>query len=364
MNNVPRFVTRVVGLIAVLALSRSSLAGPKLELGPDSWLQLGLLGQLQATVTEDATPETDFFVRRARIILSGQVMDGVQFFAETDSPNAGRHGSPNEIKMQDIFVDLRLPNLENHWFKAGLILLPFSFESRSGATTLLGHDYNVEVLKLPNTFVWRDIGAELHGTFWEKRIAYFVGVFDGYDQESGDKNPDADLRLTGHLAVNLIGEAESGWFFNQCRLGKSGDYLSIGAGIDRQDKATRRVIALAEGQAGPVPPPEIVDSENWVVDLQSGFEVGGVGLTLNAAWYDWDNALFRGNTAFVETGVLIGKVMPVAKYSWQDPDSGSTIEDYTVGVHIFGKGHNIRGGVEYRWGDSPSQWLVGVQVLL
>ncbi|MCX7819998.1 MAG: hypothetical protein N2652_12460 [Kiritimatiellae bacterium] len=361
----PRGFVRVAVGVAVILLAMSVVrAGPKLEIGPDSWLQAGVLGQVQATHTEDASPETDFFLRRARIILSGQVMDGVQFFAETDSPNAGRNGAPNEIKMQDIFVDLRLPYVENHWFKAGLILLPFSFESRSGATTLLGHDYNFEVLKLPNTFVWRDIGAELHGTFWEKRIAYFVGVFDGYDERDSSKNPDADLRLTGHVALNVVGEAESGWFFNQCRLGKSGDYLSIGAGIDRQDKATLRRAPVVAGATGPEPPPEIVDSENWVVDVQSGFDLGGVGLTLNAGWYDWDNALFRGNTAFAEAGVLVGKLMPVAKYSWQDPDAGATAEDYTIGLHLFGKGHNIRGGLEYRWGDSPSQWLLGIQLLL
>lgn len=361
-----RWARSAVKFAAATAMAAAAAwAGPKLEITEDSWIQVGALLQLNATRTDGASPENDFFLRRARLILSGQVMDGVQFFAETDSPNAGKSGADAAIKIQDAFVDLRLPLLTNHWVKAGLILLPFSFESRAGATTLLGHHYNVEVLKLPNTHVWRDYGVELHGTFWERRVAYFVGVFDGYDERESTKNPDADLRLTGHLAVNLLGEAEAGWFFSQNRLGKAGDYVSIGAGVDRQDKATRRVAPASEDSAAPAPPPEIIDSENWVVDLQSGFDVGGVGITLNAAWYDWNNALFKGNTAFVETGILIGKVMPVAKYSWQDPDGGpATVEDYTVGLHVFGKGHNIRGGLEYRWGDSPDQWLLGIQLLL
>lgn len=354
-------ITVVAAAMAVVGAA----AGPKVQISDDSWMQFAFLGQINATRTDGASPENDFFVRRARIILSGQVMEGVQFFAETDSPNFGKHGVDAQVKMQDLFVDLRLPVVTNHYVKAGLILLPFSFESRSGASTLLGHDFNAEVLKLPNAFVWRDIGAELHGSFLDQRIAYFVGVFDGYDESGGTKNPDADVRLTGHLAVNLLGKAETGWFFNQCRLGKAGDYVSIGAGVDRQNKATSSVSALPEGAASPAPAPEIIDSENWVVDLQSGFEVGGVGLTLNAAWYEWDNALFQGNTAFVETGVLLaGRVMPVAKYSWQDPDTGATAEDYTVGLHVFGKGHNLRGGLEFRWGDSPDQWILGLQLLL
>jgi hypothetical protein len=28
------------------------------------------------------------------------------------------------------------------------------------------------------------------------------------------------------------------------------------------------------------------------------------------------------------------------------------------------KNHNVRGGVEYRTGDSPDAWLVGLQFLL
>lgn len=354
-----------VSMAAGLALTAGAFAGPRVSIDDQTWMEIGFLGQVHATYTEGAADETDFFLRRARIILSGQVMDGVKFFAETDNDNAGKNGEPDaSTDIQDAFLDVRLPVATNHWIKAGLILLPFSFESRSGATTLLGNDYNAEAIKLVNTFVWRDYGAEAHGHFFDQRLAYFAGVFDGYDAEDSTKNDDADLRVTGHLAVNVIGTAESGWFFSQNRLGKAGNYVSLGVGYDAQNDASSIPPAVVEGEAPSTEPPRIVDSENYVVDLQSGYDLGVCGLTLNAAWYEWDNSIFSGSTAFVETGVLVGRTMVTGKFVTQDPDAAATVENVSVGLHFFGKGHNFRGGVEYRWGDSPDQVLVGVQVLL
>jgi hypothetical protein len=348
--------------LTLLVWTATAFAGPKLEISSDSYLQVGALGQLQATYTKDAADETDFFLRRARIILSGQMMDGVQFFVETDSPNAGKAGAPDaEVDIQDAFVDLRLPGCSNHWFKAGLILLPFSLESRSGAASLLGNDYNSEAIKLPNTFVWRDYGAEFHGSFLDKKIGYAAGVYDGYDTEGSTKNPEADLRYTAHVCAGIIGEVETGWFYNQNRIGKKLTYLTLGAGLDRQDEAS--ILSTKATETTPASS-RIVDSEAFVVDMQSGYEVNDWGVILNAAWYTWDNIVFEGDTMFAEGGVWIGKTMLTGKYSLQDPDAGAQTEDITIGLHHFLKGHNVRGGVEYRFGDSDDQVLAGLQFLL
>jgi hypothetical protein len=347
-------------LVAMTGFAAVSMAGPKWELSEDSWMKLSFLGQVHGTYTDGAEPETDVFLRRARVIVAGQVMDGVQFFAETDNDNAGKSGAADaSTDIQDAFVDVRIMD-SAHWVKAGLILLPFSFETRASAASLLGIDYNSEAVKLVNTFVWRDYGAEVHGDCFDQRVSYAVGVFDGYDSTSGSKNPDADARVTGHVAVNLIGKAENGWFYSQSRLNRESDYVSIGAGYDRQDKATLAMVG-EEGMQEAV----VTDSEAWVVDFQSGFDCGSVDITINGAWYDWDGAVFAGNTAFVESGVMVGKTMVTGKYSLADPDcSTCKIEDYTAGLQYFMKGHNARAGVEYRWGDSADRVLVGLQFLL
>ncbi len=352
-----RWAIATVVLVALLANGTS--AGPRWELGEDSWMKASFLGQVHGSYVDGGTDPYDVYLRRARIILAGQITDGVMFFAETDNDNAGKRGTSVSTDIQDAFVDIRIMNSE-HWVEVGLILLPFSFENRSSAASLLGLDYNSETVKFVNTFVWRDYGAELHGSFLDKRISYCVGAFDGYDMADSAKNPDADLRFTGHVAVNLAGQAETGWFYGQHRHDADA-YVSLGAGYDRQDKATLVSLPTPSGSA---PVMVEADSAAWVVDMQSGFGLGCSDVTLNAAWYDWDNSAFKGNTGFVEAGVQSGKTMLTGKYSLQDPDGPARTEDYTAGLHYFMKKHNARGGIEYRWGDSPEMVLVGVQFLL
>jgi hypothetical protein len=346
-----RYTATGVSLLVAGLLATPALAGPKWEVGENAWLSLAFLGQAQATHTEDADQKNDFFLRRGRIILAGQVMDGVKFFVETDNDNAGKRGRDDQntgTDIQDAFIDVRLGH-SNHWVEAGLILLPFSFENKSSAAKLLGHDYNLETIKLTNTFVWRDYGVELHGNFGSQ-FAYRVGVFDGYENDTA-KNPDAGLRYTGHVAFNPIGEVETGWFMTQERF--EGTYLSLGAGGDHQTDAS----GTSEDNG--------VDSTAFVVDLQSGFQLGDDHhLTVNDAWYNWDSAGFDGNTAFVEAGLLVGKVMPTGKWSMQDPEGSNDINDYTLGVQYFFKRHNARAGLEYRVGDSSNLALLGVQFLL
>ncbi len=349
----------MAALLVVALMTGTAHAGPKWELGEDSWMKASFLGQVHGSYTDSGSNPYDVYLRRGRIILAGQVMDGVKFFVETDNDNAGKRGTSVSTDIQDAFVDFRVMD-SDHWVEVGLILLPFSFENRSSAASLLGLDYNSETVKFVNSFVWRDYGAELHGSFLDKRVSYCVGVFDGYDVTDGSKNPDADMRFTGHVAVNLVGEAETGWFYGQSRLG-SDPYVSLGAGYDRQDKATLVTIPVADGSS---PATAEADSEAWVIDLQSGFELGCSDVTVNAAWFDWDNSAFEGSTAFVEAGVLSGQTMLTGKLSVQDPNGSTYTEDYTAGLHYFLKKHNARCGIEYRWGDSPEMVLAGVQFLL
>lgn len=341
-------------VVIMTTVSLMAVAGPKFEVSDDAYLQAGILGQVHGTYTDNTADKEDIYLRRARVILFGQVMDGVKFFVETDNDNAGKAGKSGvSTDIQDAFIDICLT--ENNWLEIGLILLPFSFETKSSAASLLGIDYNSEVIKLANTFVWRDNGAELHGSLG-KKIAYRAGVFDGYDADGASKNSEAELRYTGHIAVNVIGDVQTGWFYSQERLSDA-PYLSIGIGGDYQEDATRMKSIDDTTDL-------ITGNEAYVIDFQSGCKLGALGVTLNGAWYKWDNAVFKGDTLFTEAGLRYKKLQLTAKVTNQDPDSGESVGDTTVGLNYFMQNHNARGGIEYRSGDSPDQILVGMQFLL
>jgi len=341
-------------LLAVLLAASSASAGPKWEYGEASWMKLDLLGQVHYSFLDGAVDEDDFFIRRFRILVNGQIMEGVKVFAQTDYSNAGKNGADPEFGLLDGWVDVQLFG-SDHWLKGGLVPLPFSFENSSAVGALLGIDYNAERIKLTNDFTWRDVGLALHGSF-ANRVGYRAGIFNGY--EESDKNPDADLRFTGRIDIAVIGDVPTGWFYVQDTLG-TGHYLTIGGGYDNQNKATLVTPELLDAE------PVSKDNEDWVLDFRSGFKLGGAAhLTVNGAWYDWDSAEFIGNTAFVEAGLRFNKIIGTIKYGLQDPKAGDTINDYTAGLHYNLKGNNLKGGVEYRWGDSADWWLVGVQFLL
>ncbi len=341
-------------LVLLTVAAAPALAGPRWDFDDGANLQFSLLGQFHAVTVAGAEVDHDMYLRRGRLIFSGQIADGVKVFAETDNDNAGRSSAGGvSTDLQDIFVDLRLRG--DHWLEAGLILLPLSFESTSSAASLLGLDYNAEVIKLANTFVWRDQGLMLHGSC-SPRFAYRAGVFDGYEVGT-TKNPEAAPRFTGHLEFAAVGTAPTAWFHGQERLG--GDpYLLLGTGIDYQRRANR---------AGYVPltnPGWTIDSRAFVLDMQSGFVTGGMFGTLNAGWYDWDNINFHGNTWFVESGLRRDRVQVTGKFAVIDHDSGAVTSDLTAGLHYYRLKHKVRYGVEFSTGDSPNQLLAGVQFLL
>ncbi len=332
----------------------SSLAGPKWELSEDQYIQLNVLGQVHASFTENAEDEHDIYLRRARIILSGQIADGLKFFTETDNDNAGRNGVAGvSTDIQDAFVEQRL--WTDHYLQGGLLLLPFSFESGSSAASILGMDYNVETLKFVETFAWRDYGVIFRGVFAD-RVAYRIGGFDGYDGNTDTKNPDAKIRGTGHISLNLVGKPENGWFFTQTTLEEE-PYFAIGAGADYQNDAT--LITTTNDT-----PAVATDNQAWVVDFKSGFPVGQSLATLNGAWHDWDNSTYLGDTSFIESGMLFNEFQVTFKVSHQSPDAGDDTTDYTVGLQHLRHKHNARAGIEFRTGDSENQVLLGCQVFL
>lgn len=344
------------GLSLALALAvtvPNAVAGPKWEFGDDGSMQMSFLGQIHASYTQDAADEEAIFLKRGRLILSGQIMDGVKVFVETDNKTQGTEATPQTF-IQDAYVDVRLGE-SDHWVQVGLILLPFSFENRASAASLLGIDYNSSTIRIADALVWRNCGAELHGNVGTE-FAYRVGLFDGYGSID-----EASLRCVGHVAVNLLGDVETGWFFTQNRLAKS-EYITVGAGVDVQGKS------ISETSTDPVTSNEVTtvsDALSWVIDVQAGVGVSEeVSVLVNGAYYDWDNAAFKGSTAFIEGGVMYQKCMVTLKGELVDADGDGSTTDYTLGLHYFMKDHNARAGIEYRTGDSPDMALFGVQFLL
>jgi hypothetical protein len=343
-----KLVGSALGLALLLGVTAIAAAQtPRLSVNDDTWLQLRFLAQLQAETLENAAGvesdkwTRDFFIRRARIMGSGSVHRKVRFFFSTDVPNTGKQGVPNDVIWNDGFVDFQLAPEFNISF--GRILMPFSPENNSSAATLLGIDYNLNVLKTPtpiNRAFWRDDGIQVRGVLAGGVVEYRGGVFKGERSflRSGEvpvlNNPDNSLRTTGLAMINLA-DAQPGWFYNPNSLG-SLRVLSVGAGVDRIPNST----------VG------IENSTAWNVFALVEQPLAGGRLNATAAYYDWDGPAwaggFQGNTVGAQVGYVLpgrlleGQWQPVVRLQRQDnSDTDVSLNTINLGLNYLLQGHAI-----------------------
>jgi hypothetical protein len=239
------------------------------KIGDDeSYLTVGGLLQFQGAITEKGAPNgdsfgTEMYLRRMRLMFSGQLNKWVNFFIETDNPNFGKNGdySVNTF-IQDAYLELNLHEAIQVDF--GMLLLPFSHHGTQGATSLLGLDYQGALFKYPanSNKVWRDYGIMVRGMPFGKWLEYRLGVFNGVRGNSTPKditidgvaaqeaidprNPNDQPRFTGRLVFNVFdaegGPGLAGMFSDGLYIKKDGAHvvstkrvLSIGGSFDMQN---------------------------------------------------------------------------------------------------------------------------------
>jgi hypothetical protein len=355
----------------------------KLTYGPGKWIAVHLLlqAQYQNTNTWDTAAGEDdsdgvwassFKIRRARLIVSGQVAPNIDFFVETDDYNRGgrnQDGATTGTRtdgtfIQDAYVNFKVaPELQ---IACGMILLPFMHHNRQSAASLLGVDYNTDVIQFPNDNVWRDTGVEFRGLLFGGILDYRIGLFQGVSRnakgtetEDDDINPNGVPRITGRMQVNLM-DAEDGFFYCGNYLGKK-KIVSFGGGIDWM---ADRTYYTADN--------EVKDYFAWTVDVTIDYPIApnmvlafqGAYVQINNSPDNYSALGFTGVTTstmlpdsqygyFAQVGLLINDfIQPVVKYAsfvYEDETLGDiTISYLTLGCNFMLNGHNANIKIEYR----------------
>jgi len=372
-----------MGLFAVLLITAAAARGARAGEGKVApRMKVRFLLQGQAQFTQDGNPAkdalgTEFFIRRARVILAGKINKWIHFFYETDNPNFGKNGSwDSAFFTQDAFVDFRM--YREFKVAAGMILLPFTHHNRQSAASLNTLDYNNMFSgKFIADKVWRDVGIEARGIVIDK-IDYRIGVFNGLRGASAIKGADAtnfkllnpnDLpRVTGRLAFNFF-EPETSFFYGGTYLGGK-KVLALGFGFDIQPDATlddKGNLKTYQAFAGDL---------YWDIPLTDEMELTG---QLGYVFFDRGNAQdvdkFSDDTSSVDeylgspvatykdsytpsagtgmgcygdVGFRYGMFQPTIAGKWFDSDKkGADYQDIRGGVNMYIKGHNSNLKLEY-----------------
>jgi len=346
------------GAIAVVAFvllgSRQSAAQALIKVNDDVSFKLGFLLQGQADWLQNPTTEAyaqNLFVRRARLLVGGQLAKNVTFFFETDSPNLGKvvNGSKvtSGIIVQDEFVSWKVA--DEFIVDGGLFLTGIAHNSLQSAASLTAIDYGPHsfLFSTPTqNVVGRDTGFQARGYLAKKKLEYRVGVWQGA-RDAASRNA---FRETVRVQYNFL-DADTGFFYTGTSLGKK-KIFAIGGGYDVQK-----------------------DYESWAADAYFDHPLGPGALSAQLDYIHYDGGTFL--TSLPEQDVLYGeagyyfpkaKLMPFFTYSSKDVASTDAGDEtrWSVGLGYMAFGHNVNikaayGKVEPGVGKSADQFTIQMQ---
>jgi hypothetical protein len=324
----------VAALAAFLAGNRPALSQVLLKVNDDVYFRFGVLLQAWADWQQDAATGgfgQNLFLRRARIMIGGQVAPDVSFLLVTDSPNLGR--APKSLGSGFVLVDAmgEWKLCDEFRLVAGLMLLPLCRNCQQGAGTLLSLDYGTY------TFLWtvptqspygRDAGFMAKGYLANQRLEYRIGAYQGA-REAGSRNA---FRATGRIQYNFL-DTEVVVFYPGTYLGTK-KVLAIGGGYDVQQ-----------------------DYHALAADIFFDYPVakaGGVTAQADFIHYDGGSTfptLPPQNDWFAEAGFYVArlKLLPFVRFESQDyvhaADAALGQKRYQAGVTWFVQqsNFNIRG---------------------
>ncbi len=131
----------------------------------------------------DAKSNNGFFLRRARIVFSGQIHPNVYFYIQPDFASAPVSGVNNFAQIRDAYFDLSFDTKKEFRVRLGQSKVPFGFENLQSSQNRLTLDRNDAL----NSAVVneRDLGAFFYWAPAKIRERFAMLVKDGY-KGSGD----------------------------------------------------------------------------------------------------------------------------------------------------------------------------------
>lgn len=332
-------------------------------------INLGLLLQPQAVVAQgtapDGGPGTDFFLRRARVMVHGELTERVAFFVETEQLNLGKDGSwDTAAYVQDAYLSVRVTPTPGPgvFVDAGMMLVPFTRHALQSAVSLNGLDYHTKLVLYPNqsTRVWRDVGVGARA--YLGRVQLRAGVYNGVEGAAATattmaRNADDLPRLAAHARVSLVGD-DKGFFYPGLQFSDQ-PVVSVGVGVDWQRGAIPTMAS---------PDDHLALAADVYAHVPTGPEQAVVVQGTVFRYDDGDTATSTGLGGFVEAGFRVGRVEPIVAYEHFAADvAAGDLRAVHLGGALFVDQHrtNLKLDVtRARTGTAANTWAATLQAQL
>lgn len=153
------------------------------------------------TSTEpNAKSNNGFFIRRARLVFSGQVHPNVFFYFQPDFASSPSTGINNFVQVRDIYFDVSFDPKREYRVRVGQSKIPYGFENMQSSSVRLALDRNDAM----NSAILneRDLGVFFYWAPSKIRERFEMLVKDGY-KGSGDYGVFAFGVYNGQIANKL-----------------------------------------------------------------------------------------------------------------------------------------------------------------
>lgn len=330
-----RLLLAALGLAAGAPPAARAGAQAAIKVNDSVSVRFGVLLQPWYDTQQDAANgkwAQNMYLRRARLLVGGQITKRISFFLETDNPNLGRSsGTPTNrlgagFILQDAFVDWKHDDALS--VQTGLMLPAFCRNCLQSAASLLTLDYGSYSFlngSVEQNIVGRDVGVQVKGYVAKGRLEYRAGVFDGQraaPPAGGTLGANNALRLAGRLQLALLDKEATAYFYPAQYFGRR-RMLNVGAAIDEQQTL-----------------------RTYAADVFFDHPAGDGAVTLQADYFHRDPgknsafaALRQQDDLFVEGGFLLpGKrLQPFARYETQNYAGTGVVDQdrFQVGTTIF-----------------------------
>ncbi len=324
-------------VVAMAAMAFAVPAGAQLAIqGEDASAKFGILGQFWGDWNQDAATggyAQNLFIRRIRLMASGNIGSNISFFVETDDPKLGMtpKAMGSGFLIQDAFVEWKLSKALR--IDGGLMIVPFSRNALQSPASY----YSIDLSPLTTvnnsstqSSALRDAGFEANGFFFNDRLQYRAGIFQG----ERDANGRDSLRSAGYLQYDFF-DRELTYSLPGTALGKK-KIVAIDAGFDKQGSYRSQSAGVA------------ID-----YPMFGGDEIGGQYQFIH---YD-GRTKFIGipdqNDGMVEAAYYLHriKLQPFMKYESQlfvaSSNQAKDVNRYGGGINYYVRGQNLKFTLQY-----------------
>lgn len=326
-----------IGCVLMLVLATVPAVAQIVVKNEDVTFKFGIQGQLWADWTQDSSGsqgyQQNLYLRRARIIVSGDVGKDISFFFETDDPKLGI--TPKNLASGFVIQDALMEWKPTKVFQVdgGLFIVPFT---RNGLQSTLSY-YTLDVSPISTvnntstqSAALRDLGFQFKGFFLDDRLQYRLGAFDG----ERDANGHNSLRTTGYLQYDFF-DREKGYLFTGTALGKQ-KILAVDAGFDKQGSYR----GTSANVAADIP-------------VNKGDEVGGQFQFIHYDGRTKFTAIPDQNDFLAEGAYYVhqDKIQPFLKYEAQSfvtaANASKDINRFGFGANYYFRGQNLKWTCQY-----------------